>query len=37
MAVEKVQTKGIQNIFDRVGAENFPTLETEMVIQLRLL
>jgi hypothetical protein len=32
---EVVQAKGIENILDKIIAENFPNLEKEMVIQVQ--
>jgi hypothetical protein len=32
---EEIQTKGINNLFDRLIAENFPNLEKERVIQVQ--
>jgi hypothetical protein len=32
---EEVQAKGIENIFNKIIAENFPNLEKEMVIHVQ--
>jgi hypothetical protein len=32
---EEVQTKGIDNLFNKIIAENFPNLEKERVIQVQ--
>jgi hypothetical protein len=32
---EKVHAKGIHNIFNKIIAENFPTLEKELPIQVQ--
>jgi hypothetical protein len=32
---EEVQTKGIDNLFNKIIAENFPDLEKERVIQVQ--
>jgi hypothetical protein len=32
---EKIQTKGIENLFNRIIAENFPNLEKEKVTQVQ--
>jgi hypothetical protein len=32
---EEIQTKGIDNLFNRIIAENFPNLEKETVIQMQ--
>jgi hypothetical protein len=32
---EEIQTKGIDNIFDRIITENFPNLEEERITQVQ--